>query len=78
MPRYYLHIRDGERTIPDEEGYDLPDLDAAKAEAVEGARTVLSEKLKIGELLDGQRIDIMDEAGSLLATVWFRDVFRVG
>ena len=78
MPRFYLHIRDGDHTIWDEEGYDLPDLTAARAEAIQGARTVLSEKLKIGEPLDGQRIDIMDEAGSLLATVWFKDVFRVG
>ena len=78
MPRYYLHIRDGDQAIPDEEGYDLPDLAAARVEAIEGARTILSEKLKVGEPLDGQRIDIVDEAGCLLTTVWFKDVFCVG
>jgi uncharacterized protein DUF6894 len=33
MPRYFFDIRDGEELIPDEEGMELPDLDAAFREA---------------------------------------------
>ena len=64
MPRYFLHIRDGDELIPDEEGTELPDLDAAKAEAIAGARDILAEKLRSGERLDGEVIEIADEAGN--------------
>jgi hypothetical protein len=33
MPRYFFDIRDGEELIADEEGMDLPDLEAAFREA---------------------------------------------
>ena len=34
MPRYFFNIRDGYDVDEDEEGVELPDLDAAKAEAL--------------------------------------------
>ena len=37
MPRYFFDIRNGDGLIPDEEGTDLPDLQAAQLEA---ARTL--------------------------------------
>jgi hypothetical protein len=33
MPRYFFDIRDGDELIADEEGMDLPDLEAAFREA---------------------------------------------
>lgn len=77
MPRFYLHIRDGGRLIADPDGSDLPDLDAARAEALASAREILAEKVKVGGVLNGQRIEITDAAGAVLATVPFRDAMRL-
>jgi hypothetical protein len=40
MPRYYFHIHDG-MSLPDKEGTEIADLDAAKAEAIKLAAGVL-------------------------------------
>jgi Domain of unknown function (DUF6894) len=42
MPHYYLHIRDGTELVEDPDGTDLPDLEAARQEALEGAREMLA------------------------------------
>lgn len=42
MPRYYFDIADGE-AFPDRQGVDLPDLAAARVEAVRFAAEVLKE-----------------------------------
>jgi hypothetical protein len=34
MARFYFHLRAGDRLISDEEGMDLPDVSAARREAV--------------------------------------------
>ncbi len=56
MPRFFFHARDGDQRIDDPEGTDLPDLDAARAEAVVGAREIAAERIKRGETLDGQSL----------------------
>ncbi|GGD17088.1 DUF6894 family protein [Aureimonas glaciei] len=73
MSRYFLHIRDGDRFIEDFEGQDYSSLDAARDDAVVSARQMMAEKVRQGEALDGQVIEIWNEAGSCVATVVFRD-----
>jgi hypothetical protein len=34
MPLYFFHLRFGDRTVPDDEGVELPDRSAARAEAL--------------------------------------------
>lgn len=63
--------------IPDEESAELPDLDAAKAEAIGGARDILAEKLRKGEALDGEVIETADETGQVLAVVPLRSAIRL-
>jgi hypothetical protein len=71
MPRYYLHIvRDGE-AIKDPEGYDLPDLDAAKREAISGAREILSEEVLRGSLSLDEHIEIVDDRGEVVFVIPF-------
>lgn len=41
MPRYFFHIVDDDGRSPDEEGMDLPNLEAAKRESEGGARQLL-------------------------------------
>ena len=72
MPRYYRHIRYGDRLIDDPEGIELPGLDAARAEAIEGIRDLLAEAIQDGndDLLD-DAIVLTDEAGRELMTIPF-------
>ena len=77
MPRFFFHIRDGETLIEDPDGSDLPDLAAACEEAAEGARSLLAEKLKAGEVLDGQRFEITSAEGEVLAILPLKDVIKL-
>ena len=52
MPRYYLHIQEGSDFIEDETGLELPDLEAAREEALEGARDLWAEVIKTGDRRD--------------------------
>lgn len=67
MPRFFFNIRDGYDLDEDEEGIDLPDFEAARAEAL---ATV--EELR-DELADARNIalEIVDESGRRLLTVPF-------
>lgn len=75
--RYYFHVRDGDRLLEDPDGSDLPNLDAAREEALAGARLLLSEKLQRGEVIDGQRFEITDASGEVLEIVPFKAVLRL-
>lgn len=68
MPRYFFNIHDG-RDIPDEEGTELPDLDAAKKLAVEVAGETLRDcGAEFWNIQDWQ-LDVTDEMGLQVATV---------
>lgn len=49
MPRYFRHIQQGEQRIDDPEGVELPDLDAARSEALEAIRGLLAEAIRTGK-----------------------------
>jgi len=77
MPRFYFHLRD-DLDVPDDEGVDLPDLEAARAEAVRCARITFGEDAKHdGRVVLHHRIDIEDEQGAVLDTVHLRDAVLV-
>ncbi|MFC0193648.1 DUF6894 family protein [Aureimonas pseudogalii] len=75
--RYFLHIWTGKTRIEDLEGAEYPDLAAARREAVRGVRDLLAERLKRGDVLDGQSIEICDENDRLVDTILFRDELRL-
>ena len=50
MPLYYLHIRNGDKLEVDPDGTELPDLEAAFAEAVKVARELVDEVDDLGEM----------------------------
>ena len=77
MPVFYLHMRDGDRLIEDPDGSDLPDIEAAREEARISARHLLADRLRAGKVVDGQRFEIVDEAGELRAVVMMRDVLKL-
>lgn len=76
MQTFYFHVRDGDALIEDPDGSDLPDLEAARAEALLAAREAVAEALRAGRAVDGRRFEIADDAGRVLASVGFRDVLK--
>ena len=67
MPRYYFDIDDGQRQFHDEDGSDLPNLRAARAEAV-GILPHIAEDIP----LDGDNHDmttsVRNETGDIVLT----------
>ena len=68
MPRFYRHMQHGDQFIEDPEGIELPDLDAARADALRGVRDLLSEAIRKGTddlledaviITDGSRRELM-------------------
>ena len=76
MPRFYLHIREGDRLLEDPDGSDLPDLAAAQAEALVSAQELLAVKVRAGEVINGRSFEITDEAGEVQATLPFTAAIR--
>ncbi|MGU3363069.1 DUF6894 family protein [Methylobacterium sp. M6A4_1b] len=77
MPRFFLNIRDGADFIEDLEGSLLPDVEAACREALAAARDILAEKLRAGEVINGQLFEITDEAGIVRAFLPMRNALRL-
>jgi hypothetical protein len=74
MPRYFFNIRD-ELFTQDEEGEELPDLETAKARAGEFALVMVAVSVAEDQHFDpDHRIEVTDEAHTLLFSVAFGDV----
>ena len=78
MRLFFLNIRDGDHLKEDTDGSELPDLEAAVAEAMEAALEILSNRIRQGLQTSQQQIEICDEAGHLLDTVAFQCTFKIG
>jgi hypothetical protein len=77
MPRFFFHLRD-DLDVRDEEGLELPSLDAARDHATSDARfTIGQTAMDEGKINFDHRIDIENEHGEVLDSVWFRDVLKV-
>ena len=69
MSRFFFHLRSDDGRIDDLEGTEIPDLASARAEALDAARQILSEKMKAGAVLEEQTFELTDEGGCLLDVV---------
>jgi hypothetical protein len=74
MPRYFFHVHDGLLT-EDEEGTDLPDIDAARAFAMDCVRDMVCDDIKQGWLNLEHQIDVADDAGAQILSMTFREAF---
>lgn len=75
--RFFFDIRSGAAVFEDYEGAEFPGLDAARTEAVRSAREILADKIRRGQPLYDQAIEIRSEEGAVLEVVFFRDQFRI-
>jgi hypothetical protein len=71
MPIFYLHLFNGTGAIPDEEGKELPDLEAARALALASIRDIVSAEASEGQIDLRGRIEIADETGNTRAKISF-------
>lgn len=71
MARYFIHVRDYGRDQHDDEGIDLPNIDAAIERAILAARSLMSKNIMDGRLILSPSIAITCEDGKELATLPF-------
>jgi hypothetical protein len=77
MPRFHLNLHNGLGLTPDEEGLDLPDEEAARAEAIRSIRSLVSEEVKEGCIDLNGRIEIIGEDGQCVDTIRFVDAVEL-
>lgn len=77
MPRFYFHLRD-DVSADDEEGKELPDIGAARAQAEKYARALAAASVAERGILNlDHRIEVTNEAGQDALTVRFADVVTI-
>ncbi len=77
VPRYFMHVCNGDGFTTDEEGVELPDIHATRIAAIEGLREIMASELKDGLLKTASFIEIEEENGELLLTVPFSEAVMV-
>ncbi len=76
MPRYFFHLYD-DVIAHDEEGMELPNVAAARLNALIAARDIIVEQVKRGYFVRSHWIDVVDEQGDPVMTLTFRDAVDV-
>jgi len=73
MPRFFLHVREGDKVIEDVEGAEFLSLSKARAEAIKSARELMSDKVTLAANPVDSRFEIADESGTIVLIVPFED-----
>ncbi|HEX5185030.1 MAG TPA: hypothetical protein VFW19_17970 [Allosphingosinicella sp.] len=76
MPRYFFHLYN-HLQCTDEEGTELPDIDAARSRAVESARETMSHDVKQGEVCLSHRIEVADESDRRVLVLRFGEAVSI-
>ena len=76
VPRYYFNMFDDRVTI-DDEGLELPDIAAARAEALRGARSLIASQAAEGRICLNCRIEVEDENRRPVLTLPFTAAVEV-
>jgi uncharacterized protein DUF6894 len=75
MPLFYFHIHEDGNILHDEEGSEILDVQAAREEAIEGIRQIISAAVLTGNPLRLEReMHVDDDAGHTLLRIMFRQV----
>ena len=76
MPRYFFHLYD-DLIAHDDEGVELPNIAAARLNALIGARDIIAQQVKRGYFMLSHWIEVVDERGEPVMTVTFREAVDV-
>ena len=63
MATFYFHLKQGDELVIDEEGSNLPDLTAARHEALQSARELLCSAIRAGASVVPDAIVVVDQEG---------------
>ena len=77
MPHYYLHLHNGLGFVRDEEGLELPDVAAARAQAISGIRSIVSDEVLQGCLSLAGKIEIVGDDGAPISVVRFDEAISI-
>ncbi len=72
MPHYFFHQRGPDSYIADEEGRDLPNIEAVRAGAISAARDILVERIRSGHT-GFQKFEITDAHGDVVLMLDFKE-----
>jgi hypothetical protein len=76
MPHYFFHLYNDIISM-DDEGVELPDLEAAHANGIREAREMMLKTVVEGRINLTHRIDIADETGTVVDSVTFAEAVTV-
>jgi hypothetical protein len=76
MARFYFNVYD-DMVATDDEGLELPNLDAARLTAVSGARDLMCSQLRHGYIVLSHRIDVVDDSGAIVLHLPFADAIEI-
>jgi Domain of unknown function (DUF6894) len=72
MPRFYFHICNGNGFTEDEEGQELPSVEAARLAAIRSARDIMCADLQRGFLDLSSFIEVEDGERRLVLSLTFQ------
>jgi hypothetical protein len=76
VPRYFFNVYD-DVVAPDEEGMELPNLQAARLHAMAGARDLIVSQVKHGYMVRSHWIDVADDQGVVVLSITFGEAVEV-
>ncbi|HXH53349.1 MAG TPA: hypothetical protein VNH53_07975 [Sphingomicrobium sp.] len=76
MPLFRLHLYTSTGFVPDDEGHDLADAEAAHRQAIRSIRDLLSEEVKNGRIDFNGRVVIVDARGDTVGVISFSEAVR--
>ena len=72
----FFHVYD-DVIVHDEEGAELPNVEAARLNAIHAARDIIAEQVRHGHLVLSHWIDVVDDQGEAVMTVTFKDAVDI-
>jgi hypothetical protein len=73
MPRYFFHQMTRQGIISDLEGFEFPDIEQARLEAIQDARHLMADAIRRGLDISSRIFHICDEGGDAVAVVTFQE-----
>ena len=77
MPHYHFHLHNRIGFVPDQEGLELPDLQAAREQALRSIRSIVSADVLDGLIDLNGGIEVMDGGPEPIAVIPFADAFQL-
>ncbi|WP_430037894.1 DUF6894 family protein [Neorhizobium sp. BT27B] len=76
MSRYFFHLRRDNETVSDVEGDEFSDREAARASATNAVRELVAARIKTGQVVADEYMDVSDDKGHIVLSISFHDVVQ--